>query len=249
MDLGSWQNTGTDVVRLKRLAAGYATGVVIMGGSLAFVAATAASAYGFDEEQIIEAAIVDGPEDEPHVEEQPEPEKKEEVKPKPRLQAIEAPTTVDTKLTEKEPVASDNPYGGEDPYALLESAATAAEVPKAAVVEAPKIIEKPKVVAAPKAAEPLRVTEDMTPPKALSNPAPSYPPEAKAAGIEGTVVIRYVVTETGDVTDVKAVKGPPELQEVCVAMVKTWKFSPALDKDGKPVRYPRVTRIPFKIKT
>jgi TonB family protein len=96
--------------------------------------------------------------------------------------------------------------------------------------------------------EPIRVTEDVTPPKAISMQAPSYPAEAKAAGIEGIVVIQYVVTETGEVKDVEAERGPPELVDVCIAAVKSWRFSPAI-KDGEPVAVHRMARFPFRIKT
>ena len=76
-----------------------------------------------------------------------------------------------------------------------------------------------------------------------------YPADAKAAGLEGTVVIRYVVNEQGDVTEVRAMKGPPELHAVCVAAVKAMRFKPALDADGKPVMVVRYMKFPFKLRT
>jgi protein TonB len=247
MDLGSWEGRTTDVARLKRMALGWVAGACIMSGTLVAVALTAAKAYGLDEEQVVEAALVDGPEDEPHIEAQPEPEQKVE-KPKPRANAIVEPTKVDDKLVEKEPVKSDNPFAGEDPYANIDTTERPAEVANPVVAEAaPKIIEKPKPVAAPKSNDPLRVTEDVTPPKALNMSAPSYPADAKAAGIEGTVIVKYVVTESGEVTNVSAVRGPEELKAVCEAAVKNWKFEPAL-KDGKPVAVHRMARFPFRIK-
>jgi protein TonB len=249
MDLGSWQKKSTDVVRLRRLAAGWVTGTAVMGGTLGLVALTAAKAYGFKEDQVIEAAIVDRPEEEQHVEAEPEPEKKEAPKPKPAVAPLVEPVKLDDKLVEKQPVNSDNPYGGDDPYALLENAASAPEAEKPKVAEAPKIIEKVKAVVPQKAAEPVRLTEEDTPPRAIVQTSPQYPAEAKAAGIEGTVVVDYVVTEKGEVTEVKAVKGPPELYEVCVAAVKSWRFMAAMNKDGKPISAHRRARFPFRIKT
>lgn len=248
MDLGSWEGRTTDVARLKRLALGWVAGACVMSGTLVAVALTAAKAYGLDEEQVVEAALVDGPEDQPEVEQQPEPEVQKVEKPKPKMAAIVEPTKVDDKLVEKEPVKSDNPFAGEDPYANIDTTERPAEVARPVVAEAaPKIIEKPKPVAPPKSNEPQRVTEDVTPPKALSMAAPPYPADAKAAGIEGTVVVKYVVTETGEVTNVSAVRGPEELRAVCEAAVKGWKFEPAL-KDGKPVAVHRMARFPFRIK-
>lgn len=247
MDFGSWQKKSTDVVRLRRLATGWAVGTGLMGGTLAFVAMTAAKAYGFTEDQIVEAAIVDGPEDEPHVEAQPEPER-ESPKPK-KVAPLVAPVAVDDKLVEKQPAGSDNPYGGDDPYSLLENTAATPEPEKPRVLEAPRIIEKAKPVVQARSAEPLRLTEEDTPPRAVVQTSPQFPAEAKAAGIEGTVIVDYVVTDKGEVKDVRAVKGPSELYEVCVAAVKSWRFLPALNKDGTAIAAHRRARFPFRIKT
>ena len=78
---------------------------------------------------------------------------------------------------------------------------------------------------------------------------PEYPPDVKAAGVEGTVLVRYVVTDTGEVKDVKAVKGPPELFAVCVAAVKSLHFKPAHDAQGNPISVVRYKSFHFKIKT
>lgn len=248
MDFGSWQEKRTDVVRLRRLVTGCVVGTGLMGGTLVLVAMTAAKAYGFTEDQVVEAAIVDGPEDEPHVDAQPEPEK-EAPKPRKPAPALVAPVKVEDKLVEKQPVNSDNPFAGEDPYSLLENAAATPEPEKPKVAEAPKIIEKPKAIAPTRSNEAVRLTEEDTPPRAVVQTSPSYPSEAKAAGIEGTVVVDYVVTEKGEVKDVKAVKGPPELFDVCVAAVKSWRFMPALNKDGVAIAAHRRARFPFRIKT
>lgn len=253
MDLAAWDRPSTDVTRLRRLALGYVTGAAVMGGTLTFVGMTAAGAYGLDEDEVVDAALVTTPEEDPklEVEAAPEPEKVE-ARPRPKVAPLVAPTAIDDKLVEKTPVKSDNPFASDDPYAEIGADADGA-LPAAAAkpAELPKVIEKPRVVvAAPKKAEgPVRLTEDMTPPKALVKTTPIYPAEAKAAGIEGTVVVKFTVTETGEVTGVTVLRGPPELRASCEAAVKTWKFSPALDKDGRPVAVPKLVSFPFRIKT
>jgi protein TonB len=102
----------------------------------------------------------------------------------------------------------------------------------------------------PKVKKPVPVSEGMTPPEPIVKLVkPEYPADAKAAGLEGTVVIRYVVSEQGEVTEVRAMKGPPELHAVCVAAVKAMRFKPALDADGKPVMVVRYMKFPFKLRT
>jgi len=251
MDLGAWQKQKVDVVRARRLAAGYASGAVLISTVLGVVGMTAAKAYGLDEETVVEAALVDKIEDEQEVVVKEEAAPQEQRTPKAKVLApLVEPTKLDNKLVEKEPVRlSDNPYASEDPYALLEAVAqqgVGEERPK--VQEAPKILEKPKLAVQKKTTEPIRVTEDVTAPRAVSMQPPSYPAEAKAAGIEGTVVVQYIVTEKGEVKDVAAVRGPAELLAVCVAAVQSWRFMPAM-KDGQPVAVHRVARFPFRIKT
>lgn len=251
MDLGAWQKQKVDRVRARRLAAGYVTGAVLLTTVLGAVAMTAAKAYGLDEETVVEAAIVDNAKEEPVVEVKEEPAHEQHAQKAKTLAPLVEPTKLDTKLIEKEPVVrSDNPYASEDPYALLEAAAqeqqAGAERPKAQ--EALKVVEKPKVAVQKTASEPIRVTEDVTPPRAISMQPPSYPADAKAAGIEGTVVVQYIVTEKGEVKDVTAVRGPLELTAVCVAAVQAWRFMPAV-KEGQPVAVHRIARFPFRIKT
>ena len=100
----------------------------------------------------------------------------------------------------------------------------------------------------PRKKKAIRVTEDVTPPVALSQGMPAYPAAARTAGVEGTVIVTYVVTEAGEVTAVKAVRGPPELMAVCEAAVRSWRFKPAV-LDGTPVAVRRTARFPFRIKT
>jgi periplasmic protein TonB len=63
-----------------------------------------------------------------------------------------------------------------------------------------------------------------------------YPEAAKAAGIQGRVIIRFAITKTGTVDRVSALKGvSPELDAEAIRVVRTLPaFTPG-KKDGKPV--------------
>jgi protein TonB len=63
---------------------------------------------------------------------------------------------------------------------------------------------------------------------------PVYPPEAKYAHIQGTVVLQAVISKTGDVVDLEVVSGPIELVVSAVNAVRKWKYRPYLLM-GKPV--------------
>ena len=75
-----------------------------------------------------------------------------------------------------------------------------------------RIAKKIVKQAPPKKKGPIRVTENVTPPNPLSQAMPSYPADAKAQGIQGLVIVRYIVSETGQVTRAQAVRGPAELR-------------------------------------
>ena len=71
--------------------------------------------------------------------------------------------------------------------------------------------------------------------RALSRPAPGYPPLAREGRVQGTVLVRVVVDETGKVIEAEPVCGPRALQEASVQSARRWKFTPTL-LDGVPVK-------------
>ncbi|MEM8768111.1 MAG: energy transducer TonB [Pseudomonadota bacterium] len=70
----------------------------------------------------------------------------------------------------------------------------------------------------------------------LSGNGPTYPPLAKAEGIEGTVVIRYGVSVDGRVINARIDSAEPEgvFEDAALAAVRSWRYNPAL-QDGEPV--------------
>ena len=93
----------------------------------------------------------------------------------------------------------------------------------------------------------LQVAEVSTPPVPRSKSMPAYPDDARRQGIEALVVVKFVVGETGEVSDVKIVKGHPLFNEIVLAAVRGWTFEPAT-LEGKAVRMVRMVKIPFRLK-
>ncbi|MBX7169591.1 MAG: energy transducer TonB [Pyrinomonadaceae bacterium] len=62
--------------------------------------------------------------------------------------------------------------------------------------------------------------------KAISLPAPEYPPAAKAVGASGSVNVEVLVDENGDVISAKALSGHALLQPAAVNAAKQAKFQP-----------------------
>lgn len=53
---------------------------------------------------------------------------------------------------------------------------------------------------------------------------PSYPPIARVAHVEGTVNVRFVVGNDGQVTGSEVIDGPPMLRTNVINALKTWRF-------------------------
>lgn len=71
--------------------------------------------------------------------------------------------------------------------------------------------------------------------RAIELPEPTYPDAAKAVYASGSVAVRVVIDEEGNIVSATAISGHPLLQAAAVAAARQAKFSPTL-LDGKPVR-------------
>ena len=71
-------------------------------------------------------------------------------------------------------------------------------------------------------------------PQVLRMDAPVYPPLAREAGIEGTVLLRVLVSKEGKVLNVIVLSGNPMLAEAARIAAFTAQFSPAMQQH-KPV--------------
>ena len=71
--------------------------------------------------------------------------------------------------------------------------------------------------------------------KAISLPQPEYPAAAKAVGAAGTVVVRIIIDEQGNVISAQVVSGPAPLQQASVNAALQAKFAPTI-LVGDPVQ-------------
>jgi TonB family protein len=91
------------------------------------------------------------------------------------------------------------------------------------------------------------IGDGVTAPVPISKPEPPYTKEAKAAKIQGTVVLWVIVGADGVVKDAGITKAlDPGLDQNAVNTIKTWKFKPAM-KDGQPVPVRVTVEVSFKL--
>lgn len=80
----------------------------------------------------------------------------------------------------------------------------------------------------------------------LPHTEPSYPPIAKAAHVQGSVLLHADVDEYGIVTNVEAIGGPPMLKGAAIEAVKQWRYKP-FEIEGKPTAVRVVVSVPFSL--
>ena len=91
----------------------------------------------------------------------------------------------------------------------------------------------------------IQIARELTP---LVRVPPDYPFKALMDGVEGFVILRFVVTETGSVEDPEVLRAePPNLFERAARRaVLRWKYQPQI-RDGKPARVISITKVNFVI--
>jgi TonB family protein len=94
--------------------------------------------------------------------------------------------------------------------------------------------------------KPQRVSGGVLAGKAIERPQPVYPQTARAARIEGSVVVEVTVDEEGNVILARAVSGHPLLRDAAVQSARRWKFTPTT-LSGVPVKVVGTISFNFKM--
>ena len=126
--------------------------------------------------------------------------------------------------------------------------------PQAPVAQLPLVrhaiqVPTPETGAAPaRPAGPLSLTQVDKLPRQISGRPPLYPYWARVSGAEGTVTLRFLVDEMGNVTaiEVQSVQGDPRFGRAARQAVAQWKFTPAV-YGNKPVSVWCIQRVNFKL--
>jgi len=75
---------------------------------------------------------------------------------------------------------------------------------------------------------------------------PQYPAIAKAARIQGVVVVQATISTTGLIENIRVISGPPMLQQAAVDAVRSWRYKPYL-LNGEPVEVETTVNIVFNL--
>jgi TonB family protein len=86
----------------------------------------------------------------------------------------------------------------------------------------------------------------ITVPKKITDVRPVYPEIARAARVEGVVILEARIEPDGSVSDAMVIKSIPLLNQAALDAVKQWRFTPTL-LNGQPVAVVMTTTIHFSL--
>jgi protein TonB len=98
----------------------------------------------------------------------------------------------------------------------------------------------------PEEPPPIRIGGRIEPPQILVRKTPKYPSVARAANVEGVVVLTATITESGDIGDIQVVSGHEMLIEAAVDCVRKWRYRPG-KLNGIPISVPLKVEVRFQL--
>lgn len=103
-------------------------------------------------------------------------------------------------------------------------------------------------VAVPKVATPqrVRVSQGVSTGLLIRKVNPTYPPLARQARIQGTVVLHAVISKDGSIEGLTLISGHPMLAPAAIDAVKQWKYKPYL-LNGEPVEVDTEVMVNFTL--
>lgn len=93
---------------------------------------------------------------------------------------------------------------------------------------------------------PLHVSSGVAAGQLLAPIQPVYPAIARAARIEGTVVVQAVISKEGRIEDLRVVSGPPMLQGAAVEAIQRARYRPFM-LNGEPVAVETTINVVFRM--
>ena len=90
------------------------------------------------------------------------------------------------------------------------------------------------------------MTESVSAKLLLKKVEPEFPPDARAAGIEGDVVFRIVIGRNGRVEEIHLRRGKPVLIEAAAKAVSKWQYETYVF-NGNPTEVETFATVRFRL--
>lgn len=92
----------------------------------------------------------------------------------------------------------------------------------------------------------VRISQGVTKGLLIQKVEPQYPPLARAARVQGEVVLSAVIDGNGQINNLQLVSGHPMLVQAAIAAVKQWRYKPYL-LNGQPVEVETTITVIFSL--
>jgi len=92
----------------------------------------------------------------------------------------------------------------------------------------------------------VRISQGVTKGLLIHRVEPSYPPLARAARVQGDVVLTAVISVNGEIENLQLVSGHPMLVPAAISAVKQWRYKPYL-LNGQPVEVETTITVIFSL--
>lgn len=104
------------------------------------------------------------------------------------------------------------------------------------------------IAAVPKLAAPqrVRISQGVTKGLLIHRVEPAYPPLAKAARVQGEVVLSAIISTNGQIENLQLVSGHPMLVQGAIDAVRQWRYKPYL-LNGAPVEVETTITVIFSL--
>lgn len=99
---------------------------------------------------------------------------------------------------------------------------------------------------APVTPQRVRISQGVTRGLLVHRVEPTYPTLAKAARVQGTVVLTAIISKEGEIENLQLVEGHPMLVPAALSAVKQWRYKPYL-LNGQPVEVETTITVTFNL--
>lgn len=107
------------------------------------------------------------------------------------------------------------------------------------------VTQAPRVVSAPPKG-PTRISQGVANGMVIDRVMPVYPPIARAAGVQGTVVLEATISGSGTIRNLRVISGNAMLQQAAIDAVSRWRYRPYL-LNGQPVEVETTINVEFNL--
>jgi periplasmic protein TonB len=109
----------------------------------------------------------------------------------------------------------------------------------------PHIAMLPKL-SPPGPAKRMRISQGVSEGQKIYSPDPIYPRIARDARVQGVVILRAIISKTGQIQNLEVVSGHPMLVPAAIQAVKQWRYRPFL-LTGEPVEVETGVTVTFHL--